>query len=144
MRRTTQFCTAQESAVGMDFGGSYSTIGLSFIINWRAGQSRLSVLVITPPAKAGSFLRRRPLQQRLLRRRMTRSSTLASEGSIQAHLPSLQRFKSYVRDCPAQPGNLKLVKCETRVGPEAIILLTPTGVILSVPQRGGRRNAAVA
>jgi len=75
---------------------------------------------------------------------MTRSSTLTPEDSIQAYLPSLQRFKSYMRDFPAQPRNLKLVKCETLVGPEAIILLTPTVVVSRVSQNGGTRNSAVA
>jgi len=82
--------------------------------------------VITPPAKAGGFLRSHPPQQRLLSLRMSRSTTLATEGSIQAQLPYSKRFKSYVQDCPVQPVNLKLLKCAGREDDtEAIILLIP-------------------
>ena len=82
--------------------------------------------MITPPAKAGGFLRSQPPQQRLLSLRMTRSTTLATEGSIQAQLPYSKRFKSYVQDFPVQPWNLKLLKCAGRQdSAEAMILLTP-------------------
>jgi chromosome segregation ATPase len=62
--------------------------------------------VTTPPAKAGGFLRRRRLQQRLLRLRLAFTApTLAPEGSVQADwvTRTLRRFKSYVQNFSAQP-----------------------------------------
>src|SRR5260370_30766078 len=83
-------------------------------------------LVITPPAKAGGFLRSVLRQQRLLRLRMSHSTTLACEGSIRAYLLYSKRFKSYVANFSQQPLNLKLLKCAGREDDtEAMILLIP-------------------
>jgi hypothetical protein len=60
---------------------------------------------------------------------MSLSTTLASEGSIQAYLLYSKRFKSYVANFSQQPWNLKLLKYAGREDDtEAIILLIPVGV----------------
>src|SRR5258706_8090865 len=80
----------------------------------------------TPPAKAGGFLQSHRPQQRLLKLRMTRSSTLTLEGPIQAHCLVSTAFQVLRADLLRTAGNLKLVKSEgRRGGTEAIILLIP-------------------
>ena len=95
----------------------------------------------TPPAKAGGFLRRNVLQQRLLRLRMSYRSTLAPEGPVRAYwvTRSLSRFKSYLRDCPAQPPNLKLLRRYV-----TSLVVREAKVERSLPQKGVKRHSAVA
>src|SRR5258706_15570722 len=80
----------------------------------------------TPPAKAGGFFQSQRPQQRLLKLRLTRSSTLTLEGPIQAHCLVSTVFQVLRAELLRPAGNLKLVKGEGRKdGTEAMILLIP-------------------
>ena len=95
----------------------------------------------TPPAKAGGFLEARPLQQRLLRLRMYHCTTLAPKGPVRAYwvTRSLSRFKSYMRDFPAQPPNLKVLRSYV-----TSLVFREAKVERSLPQKGVKRHSAVA
>ena len=91
-------------------------------------------LVTTPPAKADGFLRSQPLQQRLLRQRMSRATTLTPEGSVQADVQSLGAFQILRHGLPVAASEFEVVKGRRSInGLEAITLLTPPNLPKSVP-----------
>jgi hypothetical protein len=95
--------------------------------------------VITLSAKANSFIKKCLPQQQFLRLRMYYCTTLTPDGSIRAELirRSLERFKSYMQDVPAQPLNLELSK-------SYLIVPVTAKVKGSLAQKGAERNSPVA
>jgi len=73
--------------------------------------------VTTPPAKAGGFLRSHPLQQRLLRLRLSHWTTFAPDGSVQADWSLVVKaFQVLHGGLPAAALELEVVK-EQRTAP---------------------------
>src|SRR5260221_4088845 len=90
--------------------------------------------VTTPPAKAGGFFQSHALQQRLLRQRMSRSTTLTPDGSVRAYLPYSKAFQILHAGLPRKASEFEVVKGRRSIsGLEAITLLTPPNLHKSVP-----------
>ena len=88
----------------------------------------------TPPAKAGGFFQSKLLQQRLLRRRMSRATMLMPEGSVQADVQSLGAFQILRHGLPVAASEFEVVKGRRSIsGLEAITLLTPPNLPKRVP-----------
>src|SRR6266700_582360 len=95
---------------------------------------RIMTYVTTPPAKAGGFFQSHVLQQRFLRQRMSRATTLTPEGSVQAYVQYLGAFQILRHGLPVAASEFEVVKGRRSInGLEAITLLTPPNLPKRVP-----------
>src|SRR5437762_14066432 len=98
----------------------------------------MTFYVTTPPAKAGGFLRRSPLQQQLLRLRLSYCSTLAPEGSIRAYwVTTLPGVSSLT--CRTSRHSREL-----EVGKEHVTMPMTARLRISLAPKGDGRNSPVA
>ncbi len=91
------------------------------------------MVVTTLPDKSGE----------LLRLRMSRSTTLAPDGSVQADLLYLSTFQILRTGLPGAASEVEVVKVRgVESGPEAITLLTPLYLSSILARKGEKRHSS--